>query len=176
MPPFVCIPDTTPVLEPVRLVMVPLKCFYCDHSVEEDIYEWRITHLFGLFHCSEHTAAAERDCTNFMRSQGIVRIRDAGSHPVLGPFLTALGNSIPVLRSSGQVDTDWYIPVLNEVPTIKWSNSTNVWGFNLTNGSADKFIPLSQFRDPRVVPHMKEEAMALLDSVEQVLVSGFYGP
>jgi hypothetical protein len=173
MPPF-CIPDTIPVLEPVRLVLVPLKCFYCDHSVEEDIYEWRITHLFGLFHCPDHTAAAERDCTNFMRLHGIVRICDAHSHPIIGAFLTALGNTIPVLRSSGQVDTNWYIPLVDEIPIVRKSNTTQEWGFNLTNGFADKFIPLSQFRDPRVMQHMPDNAASLLDTVEQTLTAGFY--
>lgn len=38
-----------------------------------------------------------------------------------------------------------------------------------------RFVPLSQFRDPRIAPHIKEDAMNLLDSVENLLVQGFYG-
>ncbi len=177
MPPFVSMPivPDVPSLEPVRLVLVPVCCFYCGHAVEEEIAEWRIHHLFGLFHCPTHAGAAERDCKEFMRQRGIVRICDAREHSVLGPFLVSLGSTIPVLRSSGEVDTNWFIPVLDEVPILRRSRTTGAWGFNLTNGSSDKFVPLSQFRDTRVVPHMKEEATNLLDSVENLLAAGLYG-
>ncbi len=173
MPPYVPMP-AIPSLEPRRLVLVPLQCFYCGYSVVDDIAEWRIHHLFGLFHCPTHAAAAERDCKEFMRTQGIVRICDAHHHPVLGPFLTALGSNIPVLRSSGEVDANWYIPVLDEIPIIRRSRSTGAWGFNLTNGISDKFVPLSQFCDTRVYPLLKEEARQLLPSVETLLTVGFY--
>jgi len=173
MPPFVSMP-AVPSLEPVRLVLVPLCCFYCGHAVEAEIAEWRIHHLFGLFHCPTHAGAAERDCKDFMRQRGIVRICDAREHSVLGPFLTALGSTIPVLRSSGEVDTNCFFLVLDEVPILRRSRTTGVWGFNLTNGSSDKFVPLSQFRDPRVYTLLKEEARQLLPSVETVLTEGFY--
>lgn len=176
MPPYVSIPDTTPHLEPLRLVLVPLQCFYCGHAVAEDICEWRIHHLFGLFHCPAHEGAAERDCKAFMRAQGVVRICDARQHAVLSAFMTALGATIPVLRSSGAVDMDWRFPFLDERPIIRRSNTTGSWGFNLDNSDCtmSRFIPLSQFRDLRVVPHLKEEVRNLLDSVENLLVQGFY--
>ncbi len=165
---------TIPSQEPIRLVLVPLKCFYCDHAVEGDIYEWRIFHLFGIFHCSAHSSAARRDCETFMHREGIVRLCDARNHSVLGPFLTALGDTIPVLRSSGAVDTDWYIPPIDEIPVIRQSKNTGAWGFNLTNGAADKFIPLSQFRDSRVTPYIREEVRNLLDTVASTLIAGVY--
>ena len=178
MPSYVSIPDT-PHLEPQRLVLVPLQCFYCGHAEHDEIGdytgEWRICHLFGLFHCAMHQAAAERDCKAYMRSQGIVRICDARTHPTLGPFLAALGNTIPVLRSSGAVDMDWFIPYVDEIPIIRRSNTSGEWGFNLANPTSTKFVPLSQFRDPRVAPHLKQEARNLLDEVESLLVQGFYG-
>ncbi len=174
MPPYCDSLDTVPALEPMRLVLVPLKCFYCNHAVEEDIYEWRIHHLFGLFHCPTHATAAARDCTDFMREHGIVRMCDARTHAVLGPFLTALGSAIPVLRSSGAVDTNWQFPHLDELPLIRRSRTTGAWGFNLTNGMADKFAPLADFRDPRVAPFVKEEARGMLDAVEAALITGVY--
>lgn len=75
-----------------------------------------------------------------MHTHEIVRLCDAHQHPILGSFLTALGNTIPILRSSGQVDANWYIPILDEVPIIRRSRTTGAWGFNLTNGYCDKFI------------------------------------
>ncbi len=166
--------DAIPSLEPMRLVLVPLKCFYCDCAVEEDIREWRICHLFGLFHCGQHSAAAQRDCEEYMRREGIVRMWDAQQHPVLGPFLTALGTTIPMLRSSGVVDTNWRFPILDEMPLIRRSRTTGAWGFNLTNGVVDKFAPLSQFRDPRVSPILSEEVRRMLEAVEAALTSGVY--
>ncbi len=159
-------------LEPIRLVLVPIKCFYCDHS--ENVYEWLICNLFGLFHCEEHEAAAKRDCEKFMRINGWVRLIDARNHSVIGPFLTALGNHIPVLRSSGAVDTNWFFANMDDAPAIKYSKSTGAWGFNLTNGHADKFVPLADFRNPRVAPVVKEEARGMLDAVEATLTAGVY--
>jgi hypothetical protein len=174
MPPYVPMPAILS-LEPRRLVLVPLRCFYCGHSVPEDICEWRIHHLFGLYHCPAHAGAAERDCREFMRTQGVVRICDARQHPVLGAFLTALGSTIPVLRSSGEIDMNWYIPMVDELPIIRRSRTMGAWGFNLTNGISDKFVPLSQFCDPRIYPLLKEEVRQLLPSVETLLTAGFYG-
>jgi hypothetical protein len=168
------VPDSPPPLEPRRLVLVPLCCFYCGHSVEADVLEWRIFHLFGTFHCPAHKREAERDCRNYMRDNDIVRLCDARSHPILGAFLTALGNTIPVLRSSGDVDCTWHIPYLDQIPIIRRSKTTGAWGFNLTNGYADKFIPLSQFHDPRVTPHVKDEVRDMLEVVDALLSQGFY--
>jgi hypothetical protein len=168
------VPENVPVLQPRRLVLVPVCCFYCGHSVEEDIQQWTIHRLFGLFHCTAHQSAATRDCSAFMREHNIVRLQDARTHPVLGPFLTALGPTIPVLRSSGAVDTNWYFPLLDDEPPIRKSRTTGAWGFNLTNGFADKFAALADFRDPRVAPHVKPEARDMLDAVEAALNEGVY--
>ncbi len=163
-----------PVQEPRRLVLVPLKCFYCNQSDAEEIQQWRISHLFGLFHCDKHADAAKRDCEDFMRIHGLVRRCDARNHPTIGPFMDALGETIPVLRSSGAVDTNWHFPYIDEIPDIKYSKTTNVWGFNLTNGFADKFVPLKDFRDPRIAPFLKQEARDTLEAVEAALTTGLY--
>lgn len=166
--------DDVPSLQPMRLVLVPVKCFYCGHAVAEDIEEWRIYHLFGLFHCHAHRDAARRDCETYMRDEGIVRLKDAREHAVLGPFLTALGVAIPVLRSSGAVDTNWMIPPIDECPIVRRSRTSGAWGIHLTNGVSDKFMPLADFRDPRVAPHVKDEVRDMLDAVDSVLSDGMY--
>jgi hypothetical protein len=72
------------------------------------------------------------------------------------------------------VDTDWFFPSIHDVPAIKYSKNTNKWGFNLTNGYADKFIPLDHFRDPRIAPLVKEEVRDMLEAVETALTAGVY--
>lgn len=173
MPPSSDVVDVPP-LQPIRLVLVPIQCFYCGHAVEEDIEVWRIYHLFGLFHCPVHRGAAKRDCEAYMRAEGILRLQDARDHPVLGPFLTALGQSIPVLRSSGAVDTDWCINLWDEHPIVRRSRTTGAWGVHLTNGSSERFMSFQDFRDPRVTRLLKEEVRDMLDSVLAVLADGVY--
>ncbi len=172
MPPYCPSSSVMPTLAPIRLVLVPIKCFYCNHT--EDIYEWLICQHFGILHCSEHDEAAKRDCENFMHNEGWVWLGDARAHNTLGPFLKALGNQIPVLRSSGAVDTNWFFTTIQDVPAIKYSKSTNKWGFNLTNGYADKFVPLTDFRDPRISPLVKEEVRDMLETVASALTTGIY--
>ncbi len=175
MPPYVFVPPPpVPVLEPIRLCLVPLACFYCGSTAEDTLCEWRIHHLFGLFHCEEHTWAAERDCKNFMREHNIVRKVDAAGHPVLGPFLTALGSNIPVLRTSGDVQQGWHFAPVDEVPAIRKSKTTQEWGFHLTNGISDKFVPLRQFQDARVSPFLSPEAVQQVDAAIACLEAGVY--
>jgi hypothetical protein len=109
-----------------------------------------------------------------MYNEGFVRICDARNHAILGPFLTALDYTIPILRSSGAVDTNWFFAPMQYVPAIKYSKSTNKWGFNLTNGAADKFVPLANFRDSRVAPLVNKEVRDMLETVEATLNSGIY--
>jgi hypothetical protein len=175
MPPFVSSSSfSVPVLEPIRLCLVPLACFYCGNSEEEELCEWRIHYLFGLFHCKEHTSVAERDCKNFMKHHGIVRMYDAIHHPILGPFLTALGSNIPVLRTSGEVQQGWCFPALDEVPSIRKSKTTQEWLFHLTNGVTNKFVPLCQFQDARVSPFLSPETLLQVDAVIACLETGVY--
>jgi hypothetical protein len=166
------VPLVPPQLEPIRLVMVPLCCFYCGN--QEDVQEWRICNLFGIFHCDTHAVAAERDCKSFMRNESIVRYLDARDHPVLAPFLLELGSKIPVLRSSGTVETDWFFPACDDLPHIRKSKTTCEWGFNLTNGIADKFVPLCDFRDPRVAQHVPTDVIHMLETVIDTLNAGVY--
>ena len=175
MPPFA--PSTElpmPVLEPIRLVLVPLRYFYCGDDNEATLREWRICHLFGLFHCEVHTWCTELDCRNFMRVHGWVRKVDAQSHPILAPFLSALGSNIPVVRTTGAVDQGWFFPLLDEQVPIRKSKTTQEWGFNVTNGDLTRFVPLSQFQDPRITDMVAPEVVASLGSVIACLEAGIY--
>lgn len=166
--------QSLPVLKPIRLVLVPLRCFYCGNDNEETLREWRICHVFGLFHCEEHTWCAERDCSQFLKTHGWIRKVDALAHPLLGPFLNALGATFPILRTSGEIQEGWFFPVLDEQVPIRKSKTTQEWGFNLTNGNLARFVPLSQFQDPRIVPLVAPEIVTTLGSVIGCLEAGIY--
>lgn len=163
-----------PVLEPMRLVLIPLQCFYCGNSNEATLHEWRICHLFGLFHCEEHTWCAERDCTQFLKTHGWIRKVDALAHPLLGPFLNALGPTFPILRTSGEIQQGWFFPLLDEQVPIRKSKTTQEWGLNVTNGELIRFVPFSQFRDPRLAALLTHEVVNSLEAVIACLESGNY--
>ncbi len=110
-----------------------------------------------------------------MRIHRIVRIEDAKTDTIVGPFLAALGSEIPVLRSSGEVDTRWRISPSISLPIIRQSKTTGEWGMNLSSPAGDKFVPVKQFRDPRIATHLSEKARELLDAVECRL-KNFYSP
>lgn len=174
MPPFVVPTSGSEFLTPIRLVLVPLNCFYCGNATEEEVREYRIYYLFGLFHCQNHAQDAEQDCKRYMRREGIVRIQDALSHGVLGPFLQSLGTSIPVLRSSGDVETGWFLSQIDHCPLLRRSQTLGCWGIQLTNGVSEKFIPFEQFRDNRIAPFLSNEVLQALPAVESLLQEGFY--
>ena len=161
-------------MEPVRIVLIQHRCFYCGNS---DVHFHRLWHLFGLLHCAEHAQAAQEDCEEYMRKDGMIRRCDAIAHPVLGPFLAALGDAIPVLRTSGAVES-WCFPVLDERPLILRSRSQGTWGFHLQGsdgqGLMERFVPISQFRDPRILPLLKEDVRDMLEAVENTFAAGFY--
>jgi hypothetical protein len=171
MPPYVLSAERVPV-EPMRLVLIQHRCFYCGNP--DDVHLYRLWHLFGILHCSQHAVDAKEDCEEFLRTRGFVRRCDAMAHPVLGPFMESLGTNIPVLRSSGTVETGWYFPLLDEVPLIRKSTTFGCWGFHLCGGESEKFVPLTQFRDPRVFALLKEETQEMLGAVETAFVAGFY--
>lgn len=103
-----------------------------------------------------------------------MRRQDALKHPILGPFLSALGTHIPVLRTSGEVQQDWRFPVLDEIPLIRRSKTTQEWGFNLTNGILDKFVSLHQFQDARVSSFLSMEVQQQIEGVISCMETGVY--
>lgn len=160
---------------PMRLVLIQLKCFYCDAcDPEHDIYQYRISHAFGIMHCSKHRANAEMDCISFMKEDGIVRLCDAKAHPQFAPFLECIQEGVPVLRSNGEIDKGWRMESWDEIPIIKRSPISNEWKLMMTNGDFSKGVSLSQFRNPHILPLLSENFVKSLETVERLLKDGFY--
>jgi hypothetical protein len=165
MPPSI-LPEPRIRVEPYRLVLIQHKCAYCG---DNDTYLYRLWHLFGILHCTTHAGEAKEDGEEYLRTHGILRKWDAMDHPAIGPFLNSMGSSIPVLRASGVLE-EWSFPFLDQGPLIRRSASMG-WGFHLQGDDAEKFVPLTQFRDPRVFARLSEETRGMLGAVESAFES-----
>jgi hypothetical protein len=144
---------------PMSLVMRPFCCFYCGSKEEDDIHQTEVIRLFGIRHCTAHTADADRDCNAYKHRECIVSMEDARDHPVLAPFLITLDSgTIPIRRSSGILEEGWKPnngskldeQFLRQCPERGWM-------VPMTNGTLAKCIPLSEIADSK-------EAVEVLDS------------
>ena len=141
-------------LEPERLVMTPIVCFYCgaDHT------KMALVHYnFGMKTCDAHYNRGLRDCNAYMHREGLVKTKHAVKHAALSRLFTYLDGGIPIVRSNGEVQEGWVLNMQDGVETtfiVRSLTSTDDWLLPMKwvspNGYADdlvKHVDLNYFLD-----------------------------
>jgi len=144
--------NTMNTIEPCRLVMRPLCCFYCGTTSPDNLKETRIERLFGLRHCVDHSADASRDCNAYMHKRKIVRMADVRLYPALNAFVTLLETSpFLVRRTSGAAEAGWKPNFGTYMKSEFITCLCGIWSIPLIKDeNAMKSVPLSDFADPEL--------------------------
>jgi len=121
-----------PFAEPIRFVMVRMKCAYCDAG---DTGHVGSTGLFGIMHCDDHADLASRDFKAWAHRERKVLLEDYEMNPLFveGKLLE---RDIAVVRTSGAVDmTGWQIvePSFDEPAYISYSLEDKCWHIGVWN-------------------------------------------
>ena len=166
-------PLTTTVLEPFRLVMRFGKCYYCGSSAYDDMY---ISDMFGIRHCSDHMAWAQRDCNAYLHKNQLVAMYDVKKSPVLQEFADILTtNPVHVVRSNGTIQSNWVIRTCGEYSFITdfITYSKGEWLIPMKHQTEDikKHIPITKLLREENTGVLTKE---LVDQVVAVLEDGLY--
>ena len=169
-------------LKPRRLVMTKMECFYCGKPPKGT----KLTEeLYGLKHCENHEAAAQRDCNAYLHEYKVVLIKDAYNHEIIGRFLRSIKNGFPVLRSSGEIQSGWKLHELGwEATAIRYVNTD--WCIQCLLRSPDgdytkdilKYVPILNFKMDAIYKSIQHEVpedfLWLVDQTVLSMIEGVY--
>jgi len=99
---------TNPII-PYSLVMCPMACSICGKKMSDGAYSAHVSRLFGIQHCEEHGAQAERNVCAYMHKNKVVRMADTYTHPQIKPLFDILRSGVSIKRSNGMMDPGWKI-------------------------------------------------------------------
>jgi len=164
-------------LEPCRLVMQTIHCFYCD---AEDARICSIEYLFGIRACNQHFPWAKRDCKAYMHCNGEAEYDDLKELPAfikLTEWTESLDDGFQIERSNGSIDSGWIWNVkelLKRFPED--SPYPNTWGIHVTSRdmSLNRYVPLENFLRSVIYPNQTPEFRTMITDCLFVLLQGVY--
>ena len=164
-------------LEPCRLVMKTIHCFYCN---TEDARICSTEYLFGIRACDEHFPWAERDCKAYMHRNGEASYKDLKELPAFIKFTQwaeSLEDGFQIERSNGSIDSGWTWNVkelLQRFP--QESPYPNAWGIHVTSRdmSLNRYVPLENFLRSVIYPNQTPEFRTMITDCLFVLLQGVY--
>jgi hypothetical protein len=164
-------------LEPCRLVMKTIHCFYCD---AEDARICSIEYLFGIRACNQHFPWAKRDCKAYMHRNGEAEYDDLKALPAFIKFTEwaeSLDDGFQIERSNGSIDSGWTWNVkelLQRFP--QESPYPNKWGIHVTSRdkSLNRYVPLENFLRSVIYPNQTPEFRTMITDCLFVLLQGVY--
>jgi len=164
-------------LEPCRLVMQTIHCFYCD---AEDARICSIEYLFGIRACNQHFPWAKRDCKAYMHRNGEAEYDDLKALPAFIKFTEwaeSLDDGFQIERSNGSIDSGWTWNVkelLQRFP--QESPYPNKWGIHVTSRdmSLNRYVPLENFLRSVIYPNQTPEFRTMITDCLFVLLQGVY--
>ena len=164
-------------LEPCRLVMKTIHCFYCD---AEDARICSIEYLFGIRACDEHFPWAERDCKAYMHRNGEASYKDLKELLAFIKFTQwteSLEDGFQIERSNGSIDSGWTWNVkelLQRFP--EESPYPNAGGIHVTSRdmSLNRYVPLENFLRSVIYPNQTPEFRTMITDCLFVLLQGVY--
>ena len=164
-------------LEPCRLVMQTIHCFYCD---AEDARICSIEYLFGIRACNQHFPWAKRDCKAYMHRNGEAEYDDLKALPAFIKFTEwteSLNDGFQIERSNGSIDSGWtwnVTELLQRFP--EESPYPNAWGIHVTSRdkSLNRYVPLENFLRSVIYPNQTPEFRTMITDCLFVLLQGVY--
>jgi hypothetical protein len=164
-------------LEPCRLVMQTIHCFYCD---AEDARICSTEYLFGIRACNQHFPWAKRDCKAYMHRNGEAEYDDLKALPAFIKFTEwteSLDDGFQIERSNGSIDSGWTWNVkelLRRFPED--SPYPNNWGIHVTSRdmSLNRYVPLENFLRSVIYPNQTPEFRTMITDCLFVLLQGVY--
>jgi hypothetical protein len=164
-------------LEPCRLVMKTIHCFYCD---AEDAHIYSTEYLFGIRACNQHFPWAKRDCKAYMHRNGEAEYDDLKALPAFIKFTEwteSLDDGFQIERSNGSIDSGWTWNVkelLRRFPED--SPYPNNWGIHVTSRdmSLNRYVPLENFLRSVIYPNQTPEFRTMITDCLFVLLQGVY--
>jgi hypothetical protein len=164
-------------LEPCRLVMKTIHCFYCD---AEDAHIYSTEYLFGIKACNQHFPWAKRDCKAYMHRNGEAEYDDLKALPAFIKFTEwteSLDDGFQIERSNGSIDSGWTWNVkelLRRFPED--SPYPNNWGIHVTSRdmSLNRYVPLENFLRSVIYPNQTPEFRTMITDCLFVLLQGVY--
>ena len=164
-------------LEPCRLVMQTIHCFYCD---AEDAHIYSTEYLFGIRACNQHFPWAKRDCKAYMHRNGEAEYDDLKALPAFIKFTEwteSLDDGFQIERSNGSIDSGWTWNVkelLRRFPED--SPYPNNWGIHVTSRdmSLNRYVPLENFLRSVIYPNQTPEFRTMITDCLFVLLQGVY--
>ncbi len=157
-------PLRTNVLRPVRLTMRECVCFYCGSQEYDD---FTIEHLYGIRHCPDHKAWAERDCRAMCHDLKKIPMWWLKGDIRFQTLFSALTSNIHVRRSSGTIDSDWCLARGTYFDPRFLTKTDKGWAIPMMNPQKiGKIILLDELRElnPEINPAVFATAISLLDS------------
>ena len=164
-------------LEPCRLVMKTIYCFYCN---AEDARICSTEYLFGIRACDEHFPWAKRDCRAYMHRNGEASYYDLKKIPAFMKciqWMESLEDGFQIERSNGSIEPGWTwnsAELLRRFP--QESPYPNAWGIHVTSRdkSLNRYVPLENFLRSSIYPDQTPEFRAMITDCLFVLLQGVY--
>jgi hypothetical protein len=159
---------------PTSLILRTNQCFYC---IEESVNDEKtLGHDFGIRYCAAHEWDARRDSNAYLHEAREVRTEHALAHPILGPFLALLKQSVSIRRTSGMIEDDWrlqYEP-WSEFTTLRFIKDD--WHIPMIHSSSKimKYVPLWTFQESELRALHNPAISEHIESVQNTLQEGIY--
>ena len=154
---------------PTTLIMRHSSCFYCPIPSTHD--EPTLNRLYGLRCCDTHRASARRDSNAYLHRNKSVKLQDALSHPVIGPFLTRLQTDTTIVRSDNSLDGGWTLNTDHPYVDPMLRIVEGLWRIPMKNLAIgkEKGVSLVSFLDKRL-----QYDPVLISEIQAILEAGLY--
>lgn len=158
-------------LEPYSLVLRAQTCGYC--GSQENVRNRSVHHLFGIIHCSAHTAWAQRDCNAYFHENNMVPLSYLKKDPILAPLLQE-EDSFTVRRTSGALESGWHILMWIEGGVVKKIDGN--WCLPFGTNKISKYVPVKSLLEdelkvanPILTPEVCDALLAFVACSEEGL-------